>query len=309
MKKISIVTPTFNEEGNIERLCNEIKNIFKSLDYDYEHIVIDNNSTDSTIKKLKELSKNDKKLKIIINAKNYGHLKSPYYGILQSSGDACILMVSDFQEPIELIPQYIKKWEQGSKIVLCQKNNSEENKIIFSLRKLFYKFINKISDIKLNLNTSGTGLFDREAIERLRKINDPYPYLRGLISEIGFDIETIDFYQPLRKHGLTKNNLFTLYDLALLGIVKHSRTPLRFMTLLGFVSSLICLIVATTYFILKLLFWESFVFGSAPIILGLFSISSIQIILLGLLGEYIGIILLHQRNMPLVIERERINFD
>jgi hypothetical protein len=218
-------------------------------------------------------------------------------------------MVSDFQEPIELIPQYIKKWEQGSKIVLCQKNNSEENKIIFSLRKLFYKFINKISDIKLNLNTSGTGLFDREAIERLRKINDPYPYLRGLISEIGFDIETIDFYQPLRKHGLTKNNLFTLYDLALLGIVKHSRTPLRFMTLLGFVSSLICLIVATTYFILKLLFWESFVFGSAPIILGLFSISSIQIILLGLLGEYIGIILLHQRNMPLVIERERINFD
>lgn len=309
MKKISIVTPTFNEEGNIERLCSEIKNVFKNLDYDYEHIVIDNNSTDSTIKKLKELSKNDKKLKIIINAKNYGHLKSPYYGILQSNGNACILMVSDFQEPIELIPQYIKKWEQGSKIVLCQKNNSEENKIIFSLRKLFYKFINKISDIKLNLNTSGTGLFDREAIERLRKINDPYPYLRGLISEIGFDIETIDFYQPLRKHGLTKNNLFTLYDLALLGIVKHSRTPLRFMTLLGFVSSLICLIVASIYFILKLLFWESFVFGSAPIILGLFSISSIQIILLGLLGEYIGVILLHQRNMPLVIEKERINFD
>lgn len=309
MKKISIVTPTFNEEENIERLCEEIKSVFENLNYDYEHIVIDNNSTDSTITKLRELAKNDKKLKVIINAKNYGHLKSPYYGILQSSGDACILMVSDFQEPIELIPQYIKKWENGSKIILCQKNNSEENKLFFSLRKLFYNFINKISDTKLNINTSGTGLFDKEVINRLKKINDPYPYFRGLVSELGFEIETIKFYQPLRKHGTTKNNIFTLYDLALLGIVKHSRAPLRFMTLLGFVSSLICLFVALVYFILKILFWDSFTFGSAPTILGLFTISSIQIILLGLLGEYIGIILLHQRNMPLVVEKERINFD
>ena len=309
MKKISIVTPTFNEEENIERLCEEIKSVFENLNYDYEHIVIDNNSTDSTITKLRELAKNDKKLKVIINAKNYGHLKSPYYGILQSSGDACILMVSDFQEPIELIPQYIKKWENGSKIILCQKNNSEENKLFFSLRKLFYNFINKISDTKLNINTSGTGLFDKEVINRLKKINDPYPYFRGLVSELGFEIETIKFDQPLRKYGTTKNNIFTLYDLALLGIVKHSRAPLRFMTLLGFISSLICLFVALIYFILKILFWESFTFGSAPTILGLFTISSIQIILLGLLGEYIGIILLHQRNMPLVVEKERINFD
>ncbi len=309
MKKISIVTPTFNEEENIERLCEEIQSVFKNLNYDYEHIVIDNNSTDSTITKLRELAKNDKRLKVIINAKNYGHLKSPYYGILQSSGDACILMVSDFQEPIELIPQYIKKWEQGSKIILCQKNNSEENKIFFSLRKLFYNFINKISDTKLNINTSGTGLFDKEAINRLRQINDPYPYFRGLVSELGFEIDIIEFYQPLRKRGSTKNNIFTLYDLAILGIVKHSRAPLRFMTLLGFISSLICLVVAFVYFILKVLFWDSFTFGSAPTILGLFTISSIQIILLGLLGEYIGIILLHQRNMPLVVEKERINFE
>ena len=309
MKKISIVTPTYNEEENIERLCEEIKSNFKNLDYDYEHIVIDNNSNDTTIDKLKKLAKDDKKLKIIINAKNYGHLKSPYYGILQSSGDACILMVSDFQEPIELIPQYIKKWEEGHKIILCQKDNSEENKIFFSLRNFFYRFVNKISGTKLNINTSGTGIFDKEVINRLRKINDPYPYFRGLVSELGFKIETIKFYQPLRKHGLTKNNIFTLYDLALLGIVKHSRAPLRFMTLLGFISSLICLLVAFTYFILKVLFWDSFTFGSAPTILGLFTISSIQIILLGLLGEYIGVILLHQRNMPLVIEKERINFD
>ncbi len=309
MKKISIVTPTYNEEENIEKLCFEIRSVFEKLNYDYEHIVIDNNSTDATVEKLKKLAKNDKKLKIIINAKNFGHLRSPYYGILQSNGDACILMVSDFQEPIDLIPKYLDKWEKGSKIVLCQKNNSEENKIFFSFRKLFYKFINKISDTKLNLNTSGTGLFDKEVINRLKKINDPYPYLRGLVSELGFDVDIVEFYQPLRKYGSTKNNLFTLYDLALLGIVKHSRTPLRFMTLLGFVSSLICLVIATIYFVLKLMFWDSLIFGSAPMILGLFTISSIQIILLGLLGEYIGIILLHQRNMPLVIEKERINFD
>ena len=210
MKKISIVTPTYNEEENIEKLCGEIKKEFAKLNYNYEHIVIDNCSTDKTIDILRDITSKDQNVKVIINARNYGHIKSPYYGILQSSGDACILMVSDFQEPIDLISQYIKKWEQGSKIILCQKNNSEENKIFFSLRKLFYYSINKISDTKLNINTSGTGLFDKEAINRLRKINDPYPYFRGLVSELGFEIDTIEFYRPLRKHGSTKNNIFTL---------------------------------------------------------------------------------------------------
>ena len=308
MKKISIVTPTFNEEENIEKLCREIKIEAEALNYDYEHIVIDNCSTDSTIDKLREISSNDKNVKVIINSKNYGHLKSPFHGILQSNGDACILMVSDFQEPINLISQYIKKWENGAKIVLGEKNISEENNFIFSLRKLFYTSLNKISETKLSINTTGTGLFDKEVINRLKKINDPYPYFRGLISEVGFDIETIKFSQPLRKFGVTKNNFFTLYDLAMLGVVKHSRMPLRLMTLLGFISSFGCLFVAMIYFILKLIFWNSFTLGSAPIIIGVFAISSIQIMLLGLLGEYIGIILLHQRNMPLVIEKERINF-
>ena len=308
MKKISIVTPTFNEEENIERLCQEIKLEVQSLNYDYEHIVIDNCSTDSTIDKLRKISSNDKNVKVIINSKNYGHLKSPFYGILQSNGDACILMVSDFQEPINLISQYIKKWENGAKIVLGEKNISEENNFIFSLRKLFYTSLNKISETKLSINTTGTGLFDKEVINRLKKINDPYPYFRGLISEVGFDIETIKFNQPLRKFGVTKNNFLTLYDLAMLGVVKHSRMPLRIMTLLGFISSFGCLLVATIYFILKLIFWNSFILGSAPVIIGVFAISSIQIMLLGLLGEYIGVILLHQRNMPLVIEKERINF-
>jgi len=308
MKKISIVTPTFNEEENIKRLCSEIKVEVESLNYDYEHIIIDNSSSDKTIDILREIASKDKNVKIIINSRNYGHIKSPFYGVMQATGDACILMVSDFQEPIYLISKYIKKWENGAKIVLGQKNISEENNFIFSLRKLFYTLLNKISETELSINTTGTGLFDKEVIDRLKKINDPYPYFRGLISEVGFDIETIKFDQPLRKLGKTKNNFFTLYDLAMLGVVKHSRMPLRIMTLLGFISSFGCLFVATIYLILKLIFWNSFELGSAPTIIGIFTISSIQIMLLGLLGEYIGVILMHQRNMPLVIEKERINF-
>ena len=308
MKKISIVTPTFNEEENIERLCHEIKHEIEKLNYNYEHIVIDNCSTDKTIDKLRKIASKDKNVKVIINSRNYGHIKSPFYGMLQSSGDACILMVADFQEPMDLIPKYINKWESGSKIILGEKIASDENNFMFTLRKVFYNFLNKISETKLSTNTTGTGLFDKEVINRLKKINDPYPYFRGLISEIGFKIETIKFHQPLRKFGITKNNFFTLYDLAMLGIVKHSRMPLRFMTLLGFIASFGCLLVAMVYFILKLIFWNSFTLGSAPTLIGIFAISSIQIMLLGLLGEYIGIILLHQRNMPLVIEKERINF-
>ena len=308
MKKISIVTPTFNEEENIKKLCSEIKIEAESLNYDYEHIIIDNSSSDKTIDILREIAAKDKNVKIIINSRNYGHIKSPFYGVMQANGDACILMVSDFQEPIYLISKYIKKWENGAKIVLGQKNISEENNFIFSLRKLFYTLLNKISETELSINTTGTGLFDKEVIDRLKKINDPYPYFRGLISEVGFDIETIKFDQPLRKLGKTKNNFFTLYDLAMLGVVKHSRMPLRIMTLLGFISSFGCLFVATIYLILKLIFWNSFELGSAPTIIGIFTISSIQIMLLGLLGEYIGVILMHQRNMPLVIEKERINF-
>ena len=308
MKKISIVTPTFNEEENIKRLCSEIKVEAESLNYDYERIIIDNSSSDKTIDILREIAAKDKNVKIIINSRNYGHIKSPFYGIMQATGDACILMVSDFQEPIHLITKYIKKWENGAKIVLGQKNISEENNFIFSLRKLFYTLLNKISETKLSINTTGTGLFDKKVIDRLKKINDPYPYFRGLISEVGFDIETIEFDQPLRKLGKTKNNFFTLYDLAMLGVVKHSRMPLRIMTLLGFISSFGCLFVAIIYLILKLIFWNSFELGSAPTIIGIFTISSIQIMLLGLLGEYIGVILMHQRNMPLVIEKERINF-
>ena len=306
--KISIITPTYNEVENIEKLYLEIKNQFVKISCDYEHIIIDNCSKDGTIDKIKKLASTDENLKIIINSKNYGHIRSPFYGLLQSSGDASILMASDFQDPVELIPEYIEKWKKGCKIVLGEKNTSEESNIKFSLRKLFYNFLNKISDFELTKNTTGSGIFDKSVIEKLKKINDPYPYFRGLIAELGEEIETIKFNQPLRKYGVTKNNITTLYDIGILGIVKHSRTPLRFMVVLGFISSVISLLIGIFYLIYKLLFWKSFALGLAPIIIGIFIVSSINITLLGLVGEYIGVILLHQRNLPLVIEKERINF-
>ncbi len=307
--KISIITPTYNEKDNIEKLCNEIKGEMSKINLDYEHIIIDNNSTDGTIEKIKDLAKSDKNLKIIINLKNYGHIRSPFYGLLQSTGDASILMASDFQDPIELIPKYIDEWKKGKKIVLGEKISSEENKLKFSVRKLFYNFINYISETELTKNTTGSGIFDKSIIEKLKNIQDPYPYFRGLLSELGEEISTIKFNQPLRLHGKTKNNILTLYDIGILGVVKHSRKPLRFMVITGFISSALSLIVAMFYFIYKLLFWDSFTLGLAPIVIGIFIVSSIQITLLGLVGEYIGVILLHQRNLPLVEEKERINFN
>jgi len=306
--KISIITPTFNEVENIEKIYLEIKKKINEINCDYEHIIIDNNSTDGTIDIIRELAQKDKNLKIIINAKNYGHIRSPFYALLQTNSDATILMASDFQDPVDLIAEYIEKWKNGKKIVLGQKISSEENKIKYSIRSLFYNFLNKISEFELPKNTTGSGIFDKSIIDKLKKINDPYPYFRGLITELGEEITTIQFRQPLRKSGITKNNLLTLYDIGMLGIVKHSRKPLRFMTLLGFLASIASLVVGIIYLFYKLLFWNSFSLGLAPIIIGIFFVSAVQITLLGLVGEYIGVILLHQRNMPLVIEKERINF-
>lgn len=306
--KISLVIPTYNESENIIQISEDIKNIFNNLKYDYELIIIDNSSTDGTIDIIKKLANENKNIKVIINSRNYGHIRSPFHGILQSTGDATILMSADFQDPPYLINKYIEMWEKGKKVVLAQKNTSKENRLVFYLRKLFYKFLNKISDSHVTQNTTGAGLFDKSIISKLKKINDPYPYFRGLISEFTDEIVTVEFEQPLRKFGNTKNNLYTLYDIGMLGIVKHSRAPLRFMVFLGFISSLLSFTVGLFYFFYKLFYWNTFSLGLAPLIIGIFFISSIQIILLGLIGEYIGVILLHQRNMPLVIEKERINF-
>ena len=306
--KISIVTPSFNEEENIENLCKLIKETISKVECEYEHIVIDNNSTDKTIEILRKIANQDKKLKVIINSKNYGHIRSPFHGILQSDGDATILMASDFQDPIDLIPKYIEYWKKGYEVVLGKKKTSDENKYLYRIRSLFYKFLNKISDTSLTENTTGSGIFDRKIIEQLKNIKDPYPYFRGLINELTSSIKTIDFHQPNRKSGKTKNNFFSLYDMGILGIVKHSRKPLRFMILTGFLGSFCCIFISIFYFFYKLIYWNSFSLGLAPIIIGSFLFSSIQITLMGFLGEYIGIILLHIRGMPIVIEKERINF-
>jgi polyisoprenyl-phosphate glycosyltransferase len=308
MTKISIVTPTFNEEQNIKKLCSDIKTEIEKLNIDYEHIIIDNASTDKTIDILKEICTEDKNVKVIINTKNYGHIKSPFYGLLQSTGDASILMASDFQDPVNLISQYIEKWKNGSKIVLGEKITSEENNLIFSIRKFFYNFLNRISETELTINTTGSGIFDKSVIEKLKKINDPYPYFRGLISELGEKIVTIKFNQPKRKFGKTKNNFFTLYDIGMLGIVKHSKMPLRIMILLGFLFSIVSFFIALFYLIYKLLFWNSFDLGVAPLIIGIFGFASLQILLLGIIGEYVSVVLTHLRNLPLVEEKERINF-
>ena len=308
-KKISIVTPTFNEELNIDKLCNDIASQMKKLDYDYEHIVIDNLSTDSTVKILEQKTQEDKNLKVIINSRNFGHIRSPIHGLLQSSGDAVILMSADFQDPVELIPKYIEEWEKGYPVVMGQKLTSEESKFKHFIKKLYYKFINLISEFPLLMDTTGAGLFDRKIIEELRKVNDPYPYFRGLVSEVTSEIKLLQFHQPKRNKGITKNNFYTLYDLGILGIIKHSKMPLRIITFIGLIASLLSFLISIVFLFRKLLNWNSFDVGIAPLIIGLFMIASIQIFLLGFIGEYVMNILYHNRNMPLVIEKKRINFD
>lgn len=308
MKKISLVTPTFNEEENIEIFYEKVKEQFSKLSYDYEHIIIDNNSTDKTISILRKICQKDSNVKVIINNKNYGHLASPFYGMLQSSGDATILMSSDFQDPVELIPELIKKWNMKHKVVLLQKKSSDENFLIKNIRKFYYRILSKISDTKLTIDTTGSGIYDKSVINMFKEIKDPLPYLRGLISEIEGDIELIKFDQPKRKHGKTKNNFLSLVDVAMLGFVKHSKLPLRFMIIFGLILSFISICISIIFLFYKIFFWNNFELGMAPIIVGFFFMSAIQIILLGILGEYISVVLTHTRSLPLVVEKERINF-
>jgi glycosyltransferase involved in cell wall biosynthesis len=310
MKKlISIVTPTFNEEKNIENLSKEISVQMQNLEYDYEHIIIDNASTDDTQKIIKKLCLEDKRIKAIINTKNFGHIRSPYHAILQSKGDATILLASDFQDPIILIPQLINKWSQGLEVVFLKRIKSQENIFLKFLKNLFYKIIGLISETRLIEKTTGSGIFSKRIVQELRKIDEPYPYFRGLVTEITDNIDIIEFDQPIRAYGKSKNNFLTLYDIGILGVIKHSKLPLRLITITGFVFSILAFAAGIFFFIYKILFWESFQLGLAPIILGLFFGISFQILLLGIIGEYVGFILTQVRKLPLVIERERINFE
>ncbi|MCC7645235.1 MULTISPECIES: glycosyltransferase [unclassified Janthinobacterium] len=307
-KMISIVTPCYNEEENIDELYQRIAAVMATLPYDYEHICIDNASTDGTVKRIKELAAQDTRVKLIVNARNFGHIKSPYYAIQQSNGDACVLIASDLQDPPEMILEFVKKWEEGFKTVLAVKPESEESSVMFFLRKSYYRLITKISEVALVQNATGAGLFDRAVIDILRTIDDPYPYFRGLLCEIGFPIATVPFKQPRRQRGVTKNNFYTLYDIGMLGITNHSKVPLRLMAMSGFFLAFLSLLVAFMFFVAKLLFWDSFQLGTAPILIGIFFFGAIQAFFIGVLGEYIGSIHTQVRKMPLVVELERVNF-
>ena len=307
-KTISIVTGCFNEEENVDELCERITKVMALLPYDYEHIFIDNASTDNTVKKIKEIAAKDKRVKLIVNARNFGHIRSPYYALLQSSGDACIAIASDLQDPPEMIIDFVRKWEEGYKTVLAVKPESEESSVMSYLRKSYYRFITKISEVPLINNATGAGLYDRAVIDILRKIQDPYPYFRGLLSEIGFPIATVPFIQPRRQRGFTKNNFYTLYDLAMLGITNHSKIPLRLMAMGGFLLSFLSLVVALGFFVAKILFWNSFQLGAAPMLIGIFFFGAVQTFFIGVLGEYVGSIHTQVRKMPLVVELERVNF-
>jgi glycosyltransferase involved in cell wall biosynthesis len=308
-KLISIFSPCYNEEGNVEELHRQIIEVMATLpQYDWEHIFIDNASRDGTQAILRHMAAADPRVKVIFNMRNFGHIRSPFYGLLQAHGDAVITIVSDLQDPPEMIPQFVKKWEEGYKITLGQKITSDESPIFFAIRTAYYKLVRRLADIELLEHVTGFGIFDQSVIVEFRKIDDPYPYGRGLISDLGYEVARIPYHQPLRKSGITKNNFYTLYDMAMLGITNHSKVPLRMATLLGFAMAIVSLLIAIGYFIYKLVFWSRFPVGSAPVVIGLFLFSSVQLFFTGVLGEYIAAIHTQVLHRPLVIEKERINF-
>jgi glycosyltransferase involved in cell wall biosynthesis len=308
MSLISIITPTFNEVENIEKLSLKIKEVCYENNINYEQIIIDNDSNDGTIEVIKKLTTKYKNIKAIINQSNFGHIKSPHYALLQSQGDASIVMTSDFQSPPELIVNYYNKWISGSKVVLGRRKQVSDRFFLKIIKFFYYNFICRISNHKMEKNVTGEGLYDKSVIDILRSINDPYPYIRGLIFELGFKIDFVDFDQPIRNRGFSKNNLYTLFDIGLLGVVKHSNILLRFMILFGFFFGVISLFIAIGFFFYKILFWDSFQLGLAPILIGFFGLTAIQIMIIGLIGEYISTVLTFSKNLPLVIEKERINF-
>jgi glycosyltransferase involved in cell wall biosynthesis len=310
MKKISIISPCYNEEENVKEVYLQVKEVFKQLPgYNYEHLFIDNASEDKTLTILKKIAGEDKNVKIIANIRNFGHIRSPYYGMLQSNGDAVILLASDLQDPPPIIIDFIKKWEEGYKIVIGTKNKSKENPLMFLLRKTFYHIISRISESEQIKNFTGFGLYDKSFIDILRNIDEPYPYFRGLVSELGFKRTEINYTQPRREKGKTKNNFYTLYDMAMLGFVNHSKLPLRLASFIGFSVASVSVFVALAYFIYKLFFWQEFQLGMAPLVTGIFFIGGIQLFFLGIIGEYIGAIFTQVKNRPLVVEKERINFE
>ena len=310
MKTISILTPCYNEESNVEEVYTRVRGVMAGLGrYRYEHLFIDNCSTDRTVDILKRIAGQDSNVKIIVNARNFGHIRSPIHALYQTCGDAVIGIVADLQDPPELIVDFVREWEAGYPMVLGIKRTSGENPLMFWIRKKYYRLVNRLSSLETFENYTGLGLYDRRVVDIVKSFNDPYPYFRGIIAEIGLPHKLVYYDQPARKRGFTKNNFYSLYDMAMLAITNLSKVPLRFVTFTGFASAALCLLVALGYLVYKLLFWNNFSVGIAPLVIGIFFFSSIQLISVGLLGEYIGSIHTQVQKRPYVVERERVNFE
>jgi polyisoprenyl-phosphate glycosyltransferase len=308
-KTISLVSPCFNEEQNVEELYRQVTTIMSCMEgYDYEFILIDNASTDSTVQKIKAIASRDKRVKLIVNSRNFGHIRSPFHAILQTGGDACIVIASDLQDPPEMIPELVKKWESGAHIVVAVKKESRESRLMFGIRKLYYGLLKSVSDVSIIRNYTGFGLYDRRIVNILREIPDPYPFFRGIIAEVGFKVDQVLYSQPRRERGVTKNNFYTLYDIGILGIISNSKIPLRLATFFGFALSLLSFLVGITYLISKLIFWDNFQAGVAPLLIGNFFFFGIMLFFIGILGEYVGAIYTQVLARPRVYESERINF-
>ena len=308
-KTISIMVPTYNEEENVELMYKALKEMFKKElpNYQYEILFIDNKSRDNTRNLIRKICKKDKNVKAIFNAQNFGQFNSPYYGLLNTTGDCTIMVAADFQDPIEMIPKFVKEWENGYKIVIGIKTKSQESKIVYLLRSLYYKLIKKFSEVDQIEHFTGFGLYDKDFIKILKDLDDPEPYLRGIVAELGFERKEIPFTQPKRERGKSSNNWYRLYDGAMLGITSYTKIGLRFATILGFMVSFLSVLIAFIYLILKLCMWNSFQAGIAPLIIGVFLLGGLQIFFIGFLGEYI--LKMNQRIMhrPLVVVEEKIN--
>ena len=310
MKKISIIIPCYNEEENVFEVHKQVKKVLSSYEkYSHEIIFIDNASIDKTVQNIKEIINEDRFTKLIVNSKNFGQSRSPFYAMLNAYGDAVILMVADLQTPAETIHQFIKNWEQGHKIVLGRRRKNKISRLRKSMNWIYYKFMNLMSEDGHIDNFIGFGLYDKSIIDLFRNFNIGTPYLRGLINEIGFEKKLVDYSEPQRLNGKTKNNIFSLISIVLTGLVSHSKAPLRFMIYLGLISSIISLIIGICYLILKLIYWDQFIIGLGPLVIGVYFIGSILLFSLGIVGEYIVSLINLVKNRPLVIEKERINFD
>jgi glycosyltransferase involved in cell wall biosynthesis len=311
MAFISIVSGCFNEELNVRECWDRITRVMADTlaRHTYEIIFIDNSSTDRTVAVLREICQQDKRVKVIVNNRNFGHIRSGYHAFLQAHGDAVVLMASDLEDPPEMLAEFVRRWEEGHKIVLAQKTGSDEFPLFHLIRNLYYVVADRLSEVPLVKNVTGFGLYDRRVVENIREIDDPYPYFRGLICDLGYELFLIPFHKPIRKRGITKNNFYTLYDIAMLGITNHSKVPLRLATFSGFCLGALSFLIAFAYLIYKLLYWDSFRLGTAPVVIGMFFFGAVQLFFVGILGEYIGSIHTQVLHRPPVIEKERINFD